>query len=153
MLNFLDAPASALLAATMGNRRDIDNGIKVKTCSLQTANGLLTTGTESFEFDDHGCNPKRSCLESCGLGGDFRGVGSRLTRTLESGRTGGCPAQHAAFEIGESDDRVVLGGMDAHTRLRDIALYFLAPHLRLCLRGFGWDEIGGGLLVVSHRRE
>ena len=91
----------------MRNRSDIDNRIKIESRSLQTADRLLTSRTETFDLYSDGLDTERQSFVASRLRSDFRGVGRRLARSLESGRTGRSPTEHAAFQIRNGDDGVI----------------------------------------------
>ena len=156
----LHTTAAARAATAMRNRSGINDGIEVESGRLESANGLFPSRTETFDLHRDGLDAKRSRFQGGGLGGDFGGVRRRLAGSLESGRTGRAPAEHASFEIGERNDGVVLRSMNADAGRRHGALYLLAAHFRLGLassrcfdRGVEQCVYEAFFLVVGHERK
>ncbi len=84
-VNCLDATLAGEAAATVCNRRDINNGIEVKTCSLESAEGLFTSWANTLHFHRHRLDTKGRDLGDGVFCRNLGGVRSRLAGSFESG--------------------------------------------------------------------
>ena len=60
------------------------------------------------------------------LGGQLRGVGRRLARTLETDLARRGPREHVALGVGDRDDRVVERALDVRDPEGDVLAFLLA---------------------------
>lgn len=121
----LNASSACRTAASVRNRRDINDGVEVESCTLETADRLFASRSKSFDLDRDRLDAVGLCLERGVFGSNLGGVGRGLARTLEAGCAGAAPAEDVSIEIRERDDRVVLACMDAHASLGQVALDLL----------------------------
>src|SRR3546814_19181448 len=94
----------------MRNRRDVANRCNSKTNGLQRAQCRLSTRSGAFHFDFKGTDAMFGSLASRVLRAYLRGIGGRLTRTLETHHARGGPAYRLALSVGDVYHRVVAAG-------------------------------------------
>src|SRR3546814_14432391 len=95
----------------MRNRRDVANRCNSKTNGLQRAQCRLSTRSGAFHFDLKGTDAMFGSLASRVLRAYLRGIGGRLTRTLETHHARGGPAYRIALGVGDGDHSVVEAGV------------------------------------------
>src|SRR3546814_16968958 len=87
----------------MRNRRDVANRCNSKTNGLQRAQCRLSTRSGAFHFDFKGTDAMFGSLAYRVLRAYLRGIGGRLTRTLETHHARGGPAYRLALGVGDGD--------------------------------------------------
>src|SRR6266576_3247551 len=136
----LDAPPLRRPAAVVRDGRDVGDRRDLETRRLQGADGGLAAGSRALDEDldlleamFHGATRRR-------FGGDLRGKGGALARSLEALAAGTPPGEHVALGVGQRHDGVVEGRLDVRLAHDDVLLLtaagaddFFLGHLLLCL--------------------
>src|SRR4051812_47618037 len=133
----LGRPATVVrLRGDIGNRTDLEaGGLQRPDCRL---------AARARALDEHVDLLDAVLLRLAGgvLGGQLRGEGRRLTRSLETHMARGRPGDDVALRIGDRDDCVVERALDVCCAVRDVLLFPAAGLLTL---------LGGGCALLCGR--
>ena len=123
----------------MRNARHVPNREDFEARILDSADGGFTTTTGALDADIHLAHAEIESLVGSGFGSELGGKRSALAGTLETGITGRTPSDHVTASIGDRNDCVVEGGVDAGDTLDvDTLLALLDLDFLIgCNRSFG----------------
>lgn len=105
----------------MGNGGNIFNRFDIQTGGLQGGNGAFATGARAFHFDIYIFHAEFNRLFSDLLGCALTGERRALSTSLETTRTGCCPAKGITARVGYCYDCIVERRSDIHDAIGDIA--------------------------------
>src|SRR4051794_6763870 len=130
-LSPLDPAPLGRTAAVVRLRSDVGNGADLEAGSLQGTDRGLAAGAGTL--DEHVDLLHAVFLRLAGgvLGGQLRGEGRRLARTLEAHVPRRRPGDHVALLIGDRHDGVVERALDVSRAVRDVLLFLAAGLLPL----------------------
>ena len=97
----------------MRNTRHVSNREDFEARILESADGRFTAATGTLNADVHLAHAEVESLVSGSFGSELGGKRSALAGTLETGVTGGAPSDDITTSVGDRDDCVVEGSVDA----------------------------------------
>ena len=125
----------------MRNTRHVSNRENFEARILESADGRFTAATGTLNADVHLAHAEVESLVGGSFGSELSGKRSALAGALEAGVTGGTPSDDVATSVGDRDDCVVEGSVDAGDALNVDTLLAL---LDLDIFSSSGRSFGGG---------
>ena len=136
-INRLNASTFLWPTSVVRQRRDVFDGLDIKSGSLQGCDGAFASAPRTVYLDVDFLHAEFNCFLRRLLGSQLPGKRSALTTSLKTTGPGGSPAERVTLGVGYGDRRIIEGGLnmgdpDGHATTSSASLRLRLGHCMRC---------------------